>query len=402
MERHFKDGRFEFARLGLLGAAYRGLSDAGEVLVTLDGIPDGDREAWVREFTALAERLERQAHASAAHGHRASARSAFLRASTYFHEASACAPGTSRPERFRALWLRHRDCWDHAAALFEPPVERVSIPYEGMSLEGYFFRPANGHVRPRPTLIMNNGSDGPVTSMWKDGGAAAVERGWNALTFDGPGQGAALHRQGLPFRADWERVVTPVMDWLLTRAEVDPQRIALLGVSQAGYQVPRAVAFEHRVAAAVADPGVMRVGDSWREHLPPEMTRLLDAGEKETFDASMAEGLKDFPAERAELQWRMAPHGTRSPFDAYKAAEAMHLDAEILARVGCPMLITSPDHEQFWPGQSEELHAALKGSTLLRFTESEGASWHCEPAAPALRDERVFDWLERTLHTAHA
>ncbi|WP_217279392.1 hypothetical protein [Corallococcus exiguus] len=136
MERHFKDGRFEFARLGLLGAAYRGLSDAGEVLVTLDGIPDGDREAWVREFIALAERLERQAHASAASGHRASARSAFLRASTYFHEASACAPGTSRPERFRALWLRHRDCWDHAAALFEPPVERVPIPTKACRWRG--------------------------------------------------------------------------------------------------------------------------------------------------------------------------------------------------------------------------------------------------------------------------
>jgi hypothetical protein len=34
---------------------------------------------------------------------------------------------------------------------------------------------------------------------------------------------------------------------------------------------------------------------------------------------------------------------------------------------------------------------------LVRFTEAEGADWHCEPAAQGLRDERVFDWLEETL-----
>ncbi|RYZ42337.1 MAG: alpha/beta hydrolase [Myxococcaceae bacterium] len=398
MKRYFEDEGFEFSRLNLLGAAYRGLSDVGEVLVTLDRIPDGDREAWVREFTALAERLEEQAHASAIAGHRVSARSAYLRASTYFDEASSRAHGTSEPERFTSLWQRHRACWDAAATLFEPPVERVAIPYEGTRLEGYFFRPANGGATPRPTLILNNGSDGPVTSMWKDGGAAAVERGWNALAFDGPGQGAALHRQKLAFRPDWERVITPVVDWLLTWPDVDPRRIALQGVSQAGYMVPRAVAFEHRIAAAVADPGVLRVGDSWTAHLPDELKLLLDANEREAFDWYLSMGLRESPSEQAGLRWRMAPYGTQSPFEAFKAAEAMRLDAETLARIECPVLITSPDHEQFWPGQSEELHAALGSSTLSRFTEDEGASWHCEPVAMALRDERVFDWLEHTLH----
>jgi hypothetical protein len=33
-------------------------------------------------------------------------------------------------------------------------------------------------------------------------------------------------------------------------------------------------------------------------------------------------------------------------------------------------------------------------STLLKFTVAEGAEYHCEPMAPQLRNERVFDWLE--------
>jgi hypothetical protein len=77
----------------------------------------------------------------------------------------------------------------------------------------------------------------------------------------------------------------------------------------------------------------------------------------------------------------MAPYGTDSFFGAYRAAMAMHLDADTLAAITCPLLLTSPDHEQFWPGQSDEMHAAVAGSTLVRFTEAEGADWHCEPAA---------------------
>lgn len=32
--------------------------------------------------------------------------------------------------------------------------------------------------------------------------------------------------------------------------------------------------------------------------------------------------------------------------------------------------------------------------TLIKFTVAEGAEYHCEPMAPQLRNERVFDWLE--------
>ena len=36
-----------------------------------------------------------------------------------------------------------------------------------------------------------------------------------------------LRVQGLHFRADWEKVVTPVIDHLETRTDVDKERIAL-------------------------------------------------------------------------------------------------------------------------------------------------------------------------------
>ncbi len=398
----FHDQGFEFERLVLLGGAYRSLTDIGEVLATLDAVTDGDRESWISAFSSLGQRLRDQADASLARGHRVSARAAYLRASTYFASASAASPGSQIPERYMTLWESHRGAWDAAVDLFDPPVERVGIPYESTTLDGYFFHAdtrgdAAESPERRPTIILNNGSDGAVSDMWRWGAAAAVERGWNAITFDGPGQNAALHRQHLCFRVDWEAVITPLVDWLLERPEVDPNAIVLHGVSQAGYWVPRAVAHEPRIAAAVADPRVVRVVDSWLSHLPDVMLQLLDQEDQEAFDALMEAGLQGDPAGLAELMWRMAPYGTDSPYEGYTAARSMHLDAATLQRITCPLLITAPDHEQFWPGQSAELHASVANSTLIRFTSAEGADGHCEPAGSALRDERVFDWLEETL-----
>jgi dipeptidyl aminopeptidase/acylaminoacyl peptidase len=57
------------------------------------------------------------------------------------------------------------------------------------------------------------------------------------------------------FRPDWEAVIGPVVDFALTRPEVDPDRIALMGISLGGYLAPRAASAEPRIAACIADPG---------------------------------------------------------------------------------------------------------------------------------------------------
>jgi dipeptidyl aminopeptidase/acylaminoacyl peptidase len=100
---------------------------------------------------------------------------------------------------------------------------------------------------PKPTLIMHTGFDG----------SAAIERGYNVLAFDEPGQYGPLHREGLVFRPDWEKVVTPVVDFALRQPGVDPKRIALMGISMGGYLAPRAAAFEKRLAALIAKAASM-------------------------------------------------------------------------------------------------------------------------------------------------
>lgn len=395
MRAFFEDDDFDFATRIALGGVYRGAADVGEVLTTVAEIHDGKARSWVAAWTATADRLGTEAGADADAGRRCSAAARSLRASNYYARASAAADGTGDAELFRSLWERHRDAWDRFVDHTDVPVDRIDIPYEDTTLPGYFFRsgPAD---EPRRTLVLTNGSDGSVVDAWVQGIAGAIERGWNAMTYDGPGQNAALLRQGLSFRPDWEDVLTPVVDHLVTRPDVDAARLAALGVSQAGYWVPRAIAFEHRIAAAVADPGVVDVSTTMLSHLPRPLIRLLDAGEREKFDKEMALALRFSARTRATMTARMRPYGTTSPFDFFTAARAYRLDEDVAARIRAPLLVTDPEDEQFWPGQSRRL-AELLGdrATVVAFTAAEGAGQHCEPTANGLRGERIFDWLDR-------
>ncbi len=398
-DRFFKNADFEFLTDLALGATYHRGADVGECLSAAARIEDGDFESWYVEWKATGDRVADVARACEREGHEVSAREAWLRAATYYDTATFFLDSTSDPERFKPTWELHRDAWDGFARNFDPPIERVAIPYEDTTLEGYFFR-VDASGKRRPLLILNNGSDGPVSAMWLQGAAGGLARGYNCLAFDGPGQGAALWRQNLFFRPDWEAVITQVVDFALKFDEVDGERIALLGVSQAGYWVPRAVAFERRIAAAVVDPGVWDVGTSWRAHLPKSMQKLLDAGERDKFNRSMNWGMRFSRSMRGTLAFRMRPYGLETPYDVYRALRAYTLDG-VAERIECPILITDPDNEQFWPGESQRLYDAVatpaERKKLVRFTVEEGADSHCEPRALGLRDQRIFDWLDSIL-----
>lgn len=99
----------------------------------------------------------------------------------------------------------------------------------------------------------------------------ALKRGYNALI----GQGGALVMQKLPMRADCENVVKPVVDYLLTRPDVDSARIPLYGCSFRGYLAPRAAAFEHRLATCISDVALFDPAALGEKMFPPDITNAL-------------------------------------------------------------------------------------------------------------------------------
>jgi dienelactone hydrolase len=387
---------FDFEIRTTIGQAFSGAADIGEVLAAVEGIGGKDHDGWFRAWLQLGDRLVSQGEASAAAGHAVSAASAFLRAASSYGTAVNAVASLESDDQLLPTFRKHRAAWDRWVDLVDLDIARVDIPYEDTTMPGYLFR-APGGAASRPVLVVANGSDGPLTSLWSSAVSGALRRGYDALVFDGPGQQSMLFERGVPFRPDWEAVLTPVLDFVLGQPGVDADRIAVYGISQAGYWVPRALAFEHRFAAAIVDPGVVDVSTSWTEHLPGSMRRLLDEGQDEKFDRDMATGMRFSRELSYTWRFRARPYGTTGYADTMRAVLQYTVE-DVAGRIATPLLITDPEHEQFWPGQSERLAALTPGvSTLVRFTEAEGADFHVQPLARALTEQRMFDWLDERL-----
>jgi hypothetical protein len=397
----FTDPDFGFTALIALGGSYYGGGDPGRLLAIVSRIKAGDFESAFAAYHDTGVEARTLAEQAAAKRHNVSAREAYLWAAGYFSAALRFLDGTKDPDRMLACWQEYNACWSAAAALFDPPIERLEIPYEGGRLTAWFLR-ADRSRRRRPLVILNNGADGLEWSSYIRGAAGALARGYNCLILNGPGQCDSLWVRKLYFRPDWEKVITPVVDAMLRHREVDSKRIALVGVSQGGYWVPRALAFEHRIAAGVADPGVWDVSDAWLRNLPKFVRDVLDAGKKANFDQMIQMGTASNARAKAMLRFRLRPFGMTSYYDAFHAVRDYNL-TELAGRIRCPMLITDPEGEQFFPGQARKLYDALQcPKQIVHFTREQGADQHCEVAAPGYRDYCIHNWLDETLAAPRA
>jgi hypothetical protein len=396
----FYQGSRDFVVRALLGKATRGGADIGEVLATIASIRPRDDEGWFTAWVALGERTAAIAASCAQRGHRSSAARAYLRAANYYAVGVNAVNGLDSDEQLLPTFRAHRAAWEGFLATTRWPVERFEIPYEGSTMPGFLFRPDTVGAT-RPTLVMNLGSDEAITGVWSQGAEGALERGYNVVIFEGPGQQSMLFERGIPFRYDWEKVLTPVVDAVLTLAGVDPATLAVYGVSQAGYWVPRALAFEDRFAAAIADGGVVDVSRSWTSHLPHHLISLYEKGEKKAFDEEMALGMHVPGAKATRTQWkfRSRPYGVSGYSTVIDEVRRYDL-RDVAGQITTPLYVIDADGDQFFGGQPAELAALVPGAVRQRFTQAEGAGDHCQPLARELTEQRMLDWLDEQIgHT---
>ncbi len=395
MKAVFDDPQFSFQMLRALGSATYGGSDIGECLSTGYRITEGDFESWYSEWNRTAERLNAFADECMESGRSVSAREAYLRASNYYRLAEFYLHGDPSDTRINDLSGKSLDCFARFRRLDPTLVEVVKIPYEGTTLPGNFY-PVDDSGEQRPTLIVMTGFDGTMEELYANA-KGAVARGINCLAFEGPGQGKVIREQGLTFRPDWEKVVTPVLDYALSRPDVDPKKVALLGISFGGYLAPRAAAFDHRFAALIANGGVYNFIGS---RVPPDMTMEQFLAMARDYPDDMDKGVWEAAKTKPEMRWGvengMFTFGASSPSEWFIKASEYTMEG-IADKITCPTLIIDSESDQSFPGEARKLYDALTcPKTWMLFTAEEGAEEHCQIGAGLLSGEKILNWLEDT------
>jgi pimeloyl-ACP methyl ester carboxylesterase len=403
----FHNPSFSFQLLRIIGQTYYGGADIGECLSTAYRIKDGDIESWYNEWLRTANRVYEYAEDCMNKGYKVSARDAYLRATNYYQNGAAFY-----------LWEKGVESFRKAIGLFSDKVETIKIPYDGTTLPGYFFNASekrryddnnndnssnnnsnnHHHSTKKPTLILTTGLDGGQEELYFLGAAAALKRGYNCLTFEGPGQGTVVHKQKLPFRPDWEKVVSSVIDFAVSserQEKVDPQRIALIGYSMGGYLAPRAAAFEDRIAACIADDGVISIYDAWIDQLQA-IRKDIENGNGAVVNAVINTIMNFDIGTKWKITHSMSVFGANTPLELIQKVSQYSM-YDIAHKIKCPTLLLAGEKDHSFAGQAKKLYDLLKcPKKYILFTSEEGAEDHCHVAALSLANQRIFDWLDNT------
>jgi pimeloyl-ACP methyl ester carboxylesterase len=374
----------------LLAAAAGGAADMGEVLATAARVQDGDPDSWLREWTATGG-------AAWAAANRGPSARRYLHAATYYAAPLALIADTDGSVSEAALWRRQRTCWERAVELLGGT--RLAIPYEHTTLPGYFFRAGDaGDDTPRPTVILTNGYDGTVEELYFANAVAALERGYHVLAFDGPGQGSVILDQGIPFRPDWENVVSPVVDVAVARPEVDAERLVLIGWSFGGYTAPRAAGGEHRLAACVADSGPYDLYDTVIARMPGVLAHQLPDGNRlmlSVLEKALESTMKK-PSAGWALRRNLWVHGVEDPMAYVELARQYSMKGrEHLVR--CPTFVCRTAGDDISAGAQELADHLTCPTEFVEFGHDDDVTGHCEMTGRAVFHQRLYRWLDGVL-----
>jgi Esterase FrsA-like len=366
-----------------LAAATVQSADPGEAMATARRIKALDGRSWYEAWATTADNARRVADEASRSGDRVTARHAYLRASEYYRQAYYFIRSDLDDVRLQGAYGHHVEAFRAATALMDVAVDHVRIPYEQTTLSGYLFSP-EATAMARPTLVFPCGYDSTAEAGWVNV-PPALQRGYNVLVFDGPGQGEALFRQRLYFRPDFETVLSPVVDWLVARPEVDGARVGVVGRSFAGYLAPRAACFDGRLAALVCDPA------------QADMSARLPKGLVGRVAAPVVRAQTKMSRDRAEFFGaRMAAHGIDS-IDRYFDELRRFTMLSEAGSIACPTLIVEAEND-FAGGGGQVLYDALRvPAELVRLTEAQGAAGHCAGLGQEIWAGAVYRWLHRTL-----
>ncbi len=209
-------------------------------------------------FVATAKRREAKARAAEAEGLSVTARDNYFMAAV--HWGAAQWPLHDNDAENLALNANKRTCYGDYVRLADHRIEEVMLPFRGKTVPGWFHLPPGYQGGRIPVVISFPGMDTFKELFVGLHGDRWLSRGVAVLALDGPGQ-AECRVLGLTVSMEnWTTVGKTVVDWLLTRPEIDPARIGLFGNSFGSFFATIVTANEPRIKATIANATCLEPG----------------------------------------------------------------------------------------------------------------------------------------------
>ncbi|EGU87340.1 hypothetical protein FOXB_02099 [Fusarium oxysporum f. sp. conglutinans Fo5176] len=380
------DTEFSFILSEYLSLANEGGSATGEVLRAAAVIEPNNPESWYHEFKFLADKIREQAVAAEKKKDWVSARSAYFRSSSYYRGADFFLHGNQSDPRINTLWQKQNASFTKAVNLLPKPPTFVELRATKFTVPAYFYPgdsqlPAGkrlGYGKKIPTVIVGTGYDGSQEALYHSNCREIIQRGWNCITYEGPGQATVRRQQNLGFMPEWWEAVIPVVDYVRSRNDVDPDRVALIAV--------------------LAIDGMLNLQRSILEQFPPALTKLFLSGNSTAFDDEIYSLLKN-PKLPTALSWPinqgMWAWNTKSPFKWLTMVGEFNLDKQTLSKINCPVFVASGQDDTTAPEQPEEMARAFgKQAHYFLFKTELGSGVHCAIGAENQLAQETLGWLE--------
>jgi dienelactone hydrolase len=333
--------------------------------------PELDK-VWAEEWSREADRVAAIGDAADKEGNTITAGNQYMRAGNYYYSAERfIPPGPDKAAMYDKALRRYQG----AMARLHPEIERVEVPYENQSLPAWFVKGRG--LGKRPTVVLFDGMDNAKEMSVIFAGLDFQKRGINTLAIDGPGQAESLRLRNIHTRHDYEAAGIPAYDYVASRPEVDPKRVAVMGYSFGGYHAPRICAHDKRYAACVAF-GAMHwnVHDFVKGHAPAD-PRQTSAS---TFQFRWVVGAPD---NETALEW----------------SKRYTLEG-VAQKVECATLILHGESDRIVPlDAARKLYEAIGASNkhLKIFTAAEGGAEHCQVDNRQLGVDYIGDWLLKNM-----